>query len=230
MLLTLGNQVPIETPDGVVHGAITDYTRLDPTVCHTTTIIIPDSAVTDPKALAEHAVQAWGAHSLDAPGWIQGDSLMTPDVEEILRDALGMPHALDDDVIRMLLTNAGHDFCAKQLAGSASATAVAKWIALSANTDDPSASDTTLTGEITTASGGLVRAEGSYAHTGSTNTYTVSKTFTTNGNDSLPVTIAKLGNFDADSSGNMVFETKLGTTATLSASGDTLAITWTITV
>lgn len=228
MLLTLGNTAPIKIPDGVTCGPVTDVQRLDPLTNHTTTLLIPDSSIGSAEFTA-HAVQAWAAHSTDAPGWIQGDGL-TPELEEALRDALGMPRGLGDEVARMLLTNAGHDFCAKQLAGSASATAVAKWIALTANTDAPSASDTTLASEITTASGGLVRAEGTYAHTGGTSTYTVSKTFTANGNDSLPVTIAKLGNFDAASSGNMVFETALSPTATLSASGDTLAITWTITV
>lgn len=45
-------------------------------------------------------------------------------------------------------TNAGHDFQAKQMAGAASATAVAKWMALTANVTAPAAGDTTLTGEI----------------------------------------------------------------------------------
>jgi len=225
MLLTLGDTAPIATRIGAIHGAPADVTLLDPTVCHTTTIDVPDGL--DPEAFCRQVAGAWAAHSATAPGWVRADG-MTPELEAAVRDALRMPASLDVPV--MLLTNAGHDFCAKQLSGSASATAVAKWIALTANTSDPAAGDTTLTGEITTASGGLVRAAGTYAHTGGTSTYTVSNTFTANGNDSLPVTVAKLGLFDASSSGNIVFETKLDTTATLSASGDTLAITWTITV
>jgi hypothetical protein len=72
----------------------------------------------------------------------------------------------------LLLTNAGKDMIAAQIAGSASATAVAKWVALTANTTAPAAGDTTLTGEITTGGGGLIRKTGTYAHTGGTATYT----------------------------------------------------------
>ena len=129
-----------------------------------------------------------------------------------------------------MLTNAGRDFIAKQMAGSASATAVAKWVALTANATAPSASNTTLTAEITTGGGGLIRQAGVYAHTASTATYTITTTFTANGSDSLPVTIAKRGMFDAASSGNMVYETLLSSTATLSASGDSLTLTDTITI
>ena len=42
--------------------------------------------------------------------------------------------------------------------------------------------------------------------------------------------IAKVGLFTAASAGTLVFETVLGTTATLSASGDTLTITQTVTL
>lgn len=127
-------------------------------------------------------------------------------------------------------TNAGHDFQAKQMAGAASATAVAKWMALTANVTAPAAGDTTLTGEIATASGGLIRQAAVYAHTAGTNTYTLTGTFTANGNDTLPVTIGKMGVFDAASTGNMVFETLISPTATLSASGDVLTVTQTVTM
>lgn len=128
-----------------------------------------------------------------------------------------------------LKTNAGNDFQAKQMGGAASATAVGKWMAVTANATAPAAGDTTLTGEITTGGGGLVRAAGTYAHTGGAASYTISNTFTANGSDSLPVTLAKFGIFDAASAGNMVFETLLTpTTATLSASGDAVTITETV--
>ena len=52
--------------------------------------------------------------------------------------------------------------------------------------------------------------------------------FTANGSDALPVTIAKRGIFDAASAGNLVFETLVSPTATLSASGDSLTLTDTI--
>ena len=130
-----------------------------------------------------------------------------------------------------MLTNAGKDHIAKQVAGAASTSTVAVYVALTANSSAAAATDTTLTGEIVTAGGGLLRALGTYAHTTSTSVYTITKTFTTNGSDSLPVTIAKVGIFDtATSGGALVFETLLGTTATLSASGDTLTITQTVTL
>lgn len=107
----------------------------------------------------------------------------------------------------------------------------ATWIALTANTSTPSTggSDTTLTGEITTAGGGLIRASAVYAHTAGTNTYTLTKTFTANGSDTLPVTIAKIGVFQGQNGGRLLFETLLSTTATLSASGDNVQITETVT-
>jgi hypothetical protein len=127
-------------------------------------------------------------------------------------------------------TNAGIDMIAAQIAGAASATAVAKWVALTANSTAPSAADTTLTAEIVTGGGGLVRKTGTYAHTGGTATYTLTTVFTANGSDSLPVTIAKRGVFDAASAGNLVFETLVSPTATLSASGDVLTLTDTVTI
>lgn len=130
----------------------------------------------------------------------------------------------------LLLTNAGKDMIAAQIAGSASATAVAKWVALTANTTAPAAGDTTLTAEITTAGGGLIRKTGVYAHTGGTSTYTLTTVFTANGSDALPVTIGKRGVFDAASAGNMVYETLVSPTATLSASGDVLTLTDTVTL
>lgn len=130
-----------------------------------------------------------------------------------------------------MLTNAGRDFVASALGDrSGSRAAVADYIALTANSTSPNASDTTLTAEIATASGGLIRATATYAHTNGTATYTLTKTFTANGNDSLPVTIAKIGVFNASSSGTLAWTTLLSTTATISAVGDALTITDTITV
>lgn len=128
----------------------------------------------------------------------------------------------------LLKTNAGNDFQAAQMGGAASATAVAKWVALTANTTAPAAGDTTLTGEITTAGGGLIRKAGTYAHTTGAANYTITTVFTANGSDSLPVTIGKRGIFDASSGGALVFSTLVSPTATLSASGDQLTLTDTI--
>lgn len=130
-----------------------------------------------------------------------------------------------------MITNAGKDYVAKQLAGAASATAVAKFVAITANATAPAAGDTTLTGEITTAGGGLIRQSGIYAHTLGTSSYTITSTFTANGTDTLPVTIAKRGIFDQLAvGGTLVFETLVSPTATLSAVSDSLTLTDTITV
>lgn len=130
-----------------------------------------------------------------------------------------------------MLHTAGKDFVSSALGDrSGSRAAAADYLALTANTTSPSAGDTSLTGEITTGGGGLVRAQATYAHTGGASTYTLTKAFTANGSDSLPVTIGKVGVFNASSSGTMPWSTLLSSTATLSASGDSITITETVTV
>lgn len=129
-----------------------------------------------------------------------------------------------------MLTNAGKDMIAAAIGTTGAQPAAANYLALTANSTAPGAGDTTLTGEITTAGGALVRAQATYAHTNGTSTYTLTKTFTANGSDSLPVTIAKIGVFNASSSGTMPFETLLSATATLTASGDQLVLTETVTL
>ena len=130
-----------------------------------------------------------------------------------------------------MLHTAGKDFVASALGDSSgSREAAATYLALTANTTAPSAGDTTLTAEIATASGGLVRAVATYAHTTGAATYTLTKTFTANGNDSLPVTIGKVGVFNASSSGKMPWSSLLSPTATLSAVGDATTITETVTI
>lgn len=131
-------------------------------------------------------------------------------------------------VMLALKVNAGNDFQYNQMAGTASATAVGKFVGLTANVTAPAAGDTTLTGEIATAGGGLIRKAGTPAHTTGAASYTITTTFTANGTDALPVTIGKRGIFDAVTAGNLIFETLVSPTATLSASGDNLTLTDTI--
>lgn len=106
------------------------------------------------------------------------------------------------------------------------------YMALTANSAATVATDTTLPGEITTAAGGLKRAVCTYAHTAGTNTYTLTNTFTANGSDTLPVIVAKIGTFDTltPATGVLFHETLLSSTATLSASGDAVTITQTVTM
>lgn len=116
-------------------------------------------------------------------------------------------------------TNAGNDWQAAQMGGTPGAAAT--YMGLTANSGAPAAGDTSLTGEI--GSGTLIRAAASYAHTAGTSSYTLTKTFTSD----QTVTIAKIGIFNASSSGTLVFETLLNATAAL-VSGDTLTVTETV--
>lgn len=104
------------------------------------------------------------------------------------------------------------------------------YMALTANSSAASATDTALTAEITTASGGLIRQAATYAHTTGAASYTLTGTFTANGSDTLPVIIAKIGTFDTltGATGVMLHETLLSATATLAASGDQVTITQTV--
>jgi hypothetical protein len=107
------------------------------------------------------------------------------------------------------------------------------YMAITTNATAPSASDTTLTSEITTAGGGLIRKLATYAHTTGVASYSLAATFTVNGSDTgLPVTLAKLGIFNTlvGATGRMQFETAISPTAVLSAIGDSLTLTETVTL
>jgi hypothetical protein len=112
----------------------------------------------------------------------------------------------------------------------APSAAPAWYMALTANVTGPANGDTTLAAEITTGGGGLIRKLCPVAHTAGASTYTLTPVYTANGSDALPVTIGKVGVFNSIVSGQMLFETLLGTTATLSLSGDQLTITDTVTM
>ena len=108
----------------------------------------------------------------------------------------------------------------------------AQFMGITANATAAGATDTQLPSEIVTSGGGLIRTQTTYGHSAGTNTYTAAVTFTANGSDSLPVTIAKMGLFNSmvvASTINMWFETLLSATATLTTSGDSVSITDTIT-
>lgn len=130
-----------------------------------------------------------------------------------------------------MLTTAGKDFAASALGDvSGSRAAAAGYMALTANATAPAVGDTTLTAEIATAGGGLLRKAATYAHTTGASTYTLTATFTANGSDALPVVVAKIGIFNAAAAGAMPWESLLSPTATFSASGDQTTITETITI
>lgn len=125
---------------------------------------------------------------------------------------------------------AGRDWAASALFDrSGSRAAAADYLAVTANSTSPASGDTSLTGEITTAGGGLIRKQATYAHTGGAATSTLTTTFTANANDSLPVTLSKAGVFNASSGGSMPFSSLLSPTAVVSAVGDSVTLTVTIT-
>lgn len=104
--------------------------------------------------------------------------------------------------------------------------APARFLAISTATS-AAAGDTTLASEITTSGGGLVaKRMTSYAHTTGAASASLSTTWTANGTDSLPVTVGKLGvRQSIKATMNCLFQTPFSATATLSASGDALTAT-----
>jgi hypothetical protein len=105
--------------------------------------------------------------------------------------------------------------------------APAFFMALTANSSAAGATDTTLPGEIVTA--GLIRKKAAYAHTLGTSVVTLTGAYTSQAAD-VPVTVAKMGLFTSITGGIMAFETLLNATATLTAVGDPVTVTWTGTV
>lgn len=102
-----------------------------------------------------------------------------------------------------------------------------RYMALTENAGAAAATDTVLTGEITT--GGCARTLATYAHTGGAATLTLSKTFSVTA--SFPA-IHKIGEFTASTltaAGIMVYETVLNADANV-ISGDSLQVTHTITI
>lgn len=157
------------------------------------------------------------------PAWVS-----CPENPE-LAQALGVFYSIPVGEPEMLLTNGGRDAVHAQNLSTSAQPAAFNYVALTASTVAPAATDTTLTGEIATAGGGLIRKQVTYAHTAGTNTSTLTGTFTANGTDVLPVTIAQIGVFNASSAGTLGYHTALSSTATLSASGDNVTITETVT-
>ena len=105
------------------------------------------------------------------------------------------------------------------------------FVGLSASTVAPTGSSTTLTGEITTSGGGLIRQIAPVTHSASAATVVLTPVFTANGTDVLPVTIALAGASASITSGYAnAYQTQLSPTATISASGDSLTLTWTFTM
>jgi len=134
-----------------------------------------------------------------------------------------------DNEIHNLRTTGGADWQASAMGNTSAPPATVNYIALTNDSTAPAAGDCaagsstcTLASEITT--NGCARAQGTYAHTNATATWTVSHTWTATASQS----VQKAGMFNASSSGTMVFEAQF--TQVNLANTDTLTITWTISI
>lgn len=134
-------------------------------------------------------------------------------------------------------TNAGTDHQARTsydpASSGASTYAPLCYIGLTENNDAPAAGDVTLTGEITTAGGGLIRALASYAHSNGTNTASLVKVFTINANDVTPRTPRKAAVFNATSGGTMGYADLIDNPPPLvyaNGVGDSMEDTWIFTL
>ena len=226
-----------DAPDRVKLGVLT---IVDLWQYHAVLGDLPEWVESDDNELADALSEWFSIRGHDCTvgrpaGW---DDSMSGSVRASMAPPMGGGSIYDpvfeDDVLgrwreHNLLVNAGRDALHKQHLDTSTQPASFNYMCLSANATAASASNTTCPGEITTAGGGLLRAQAAFAHTTGTNTSTLTKTFTGNGSDSYPVIIAKIGVLNASSSGTLGYETLLGTTATLSLSGDNVAITHTIT-
>ena len=124
-----------------------------------------------------------------------------------------------------LLTNGGRDFYHNQgITNTSTGTIGANYIGLTETSFSPAATDTTLTGEIST--NGLSRAQATtITHTSGTNQSTLTKTFTASGSFTSVLASAL---FNASSSGIMTHEANFTTGSGTLISGDSLQVSWTI--
>lgn len=142
--------------------------------------------------------------------------LMIPD------PALGMD-VLHEQTQWNVITTVGRDFIHTQSYGTSPAGNGLNYIALSNDTLTETSASTTLSTEI--AANGLTRAIGAVVHTTSATTTTVDKTFTATGAQAAQKTAL----FTASSVGIMNHVLAF-TQRSLAASGDTLQITFTLTI
>ena len=107
------------------------------------------------------------------------------------------------------------------------------FVGLSTSTVAPTTSSTTMTGEYTTAGGGLIRQIAPITHSAGAATVVATPVYTANSNDSgnLPITIALAGASQSLlSTYANSYQTQVSPTATLSSVGDQLTLTWTWTL
>lgn len=105
--------------------------------------------------------------------------------------------------------------------------AFVQYMAITGTNITPAATDTALSGELTT--NGLGRKAAAYAHTTGANTYTLTATFTYTGSTTQNIFAMGTFNTPVASSGIMFHETAF-TQATVNANGDAVTVTQTVTM
>jgi hypothetical protein len=121
-----------------------------------------------------------------------------------------------------LLTNAGKESIEGILGNQFGTEPTYDYIAVGGNTSAMAVTDTTLANEF--ATGGLTRAQGTYASTG-TGAWRLEKDFAVTGTVN---NINSTGLFNASSTGSLLAEDTFANTNVIN--GDTLNITWTVSV
>lgn len=216
-----GNPMAIHEPAFVEHTLLTDNDRQLWLIAKTLTPERRRWAVA-----LQHLEQVVGVHQGGSrPAYVACND---PDLQRAVAEYFGCPQG----EYQVLVTNGGRDAIHAQALGTAAQPAAFNFMALanSATAVAPAVTDTTLTGEITTVGGGLIRKQGTYAHTAGTNTTTITATFTANGTDALPVTVSQDALFNAITAGTMAFKDALNSNATFNVVGDNLTNTHTINI
>lgn len=129
---------------------------------------------------------------------------------------------LSEQTVSNVKTTVSIDFLFSQGYSTGAQANGLNYIALSNDALSETTASTTLSTEI--AANGLTRAIGAYAHTAAASTATVSKTFTASGTQSAQ----KAALFSAAAAGTMGHA--LAFTSVSLINGDTLAVTFTITL
>jgi len=129
--------------------------------------------------------------------------------------------------IKNLLTTSGRDFFhAQDYTNTSAGTKGGNAIALSLDATNPAAGDTTLVGEIT--AGGLTRVQaGTISHSIGTNVTTLENTFPAT---AAFVDLHKSGLFNQNTIGGQMTHASEFTSDVTLAIGDTITITWTLTL
>lgn len=198
---------------------------------------------------AGHVLRATGAHAAAGMSWVAADDPLQTVLAHLL-DAAPAPEGTAsvlalaavegeswDEILAglqgptALKTEKGIEVIAGASFGTSAQPAAMNYVALTANTEAPKATSTTLTGEITTSGGGLLRKQVTYGFTLATGVATLTGTFTANSSDSLPVEVAKFGVFNkVTSGGTLGIETKLSSTVPFKVEGDNMTLTETLTI